>query len=166
MSDDLVTWLREQIESCKAAAMATTPGPWTSWLEDRDHEGGDSFIATEGEDLYAYVKVGGTYNPKFGEDQDFIALNDPQHVRARCEAELAILAEHRILWRGGTDPANEEFSVISIGGADQDHGCMNCHYYGQGGVKGYGYCRTVRLLASGYRHRPGYREEWALPVAL
>jgi hypothetical protein len=25
---------------------------------------------------------------------------------------------------------------------------------------GLGWCRTVRLLASGYKHRPGYQEEW------
>ena len=23
------------------------------------------------------------------------------------------------------------------------------------------WCRTIRLLGSGYRHRPGYRQEWA-----
>jgi hypothetical protein len=77
----------------------------------------------------------------------------------RCEAELAILGEHLILRRGEMPEGYEEFSVVRIGGADKDSGCVTCHYYGQGGVKGYGICRTVKFLASGYQHRPGYREE-------
>ena len=89
--------------------------------------------------------------------------NDPQDTIARCEAELAILDEHFILTNENRIEAYEEFSVVpwgAKGGAgDQGSGCVTCHYYGMGGVKGYGICRTVRLLASGYKHRPGYREE-------
>jgi Family of unknown function (DUF6221) len=79
---------------------------------------------------------------------------------ARLEAQLAILDEHYILWRHDTSETYEEFSVVAVGSADKDHGCVTCHYYGMGGVKGYGYCRTVRHLGAAYRHRPGYREEW------
>jgi hypothetical protein len=86
--------------------------------------------------------------------------NDPRDTIARCEAELAILDTHYILWRHDTSEAYEEFSVVAIGGANQDHGCVTCHYYSQGGVKGYGYCRTVRQLGHGYRHWDGYREGW------
>ena len=32
---------------------------------------------------------------------------------------------------------------------------------GMGGVWGKGYCRTVRLLAGGYRHRPGFPAAFA-----
>ena len=78
---------------------------------------------------------------------------------AQLETHLAILDEHYILWRHDTNEDYENFCVVSIGGADKDHGCVTCHYYGQGGVKGYGYCRTVRHLGWGYRFRPGYREE-------
>lgn len=58
----------------------------------------------------------------------------------RCEAELAILDEH---------PPNDSF------GAD-DICCSTCGDVPQVPFP----CSTVRLLASGYRHRPGYREEW------
>jgi len=44
---------------------ATTPGPWSSFVEGRDHTSGDSFIQTGGEDFYL---TGGTIA-----DQDFIA---------------------------------------------------------------------------------------------
>jgi len=46
--------------------------------------------------------------------------------------------------------------VVKFGGANKDSGCVTCHYYGRGGVKGCGTCRTVRLLAGGYKHRPGF----------
>lgn len=88
----------------------------------------------------------------------FIAANDPESRIADLEAKLAILDEHYILASDDRNEAYEEFSVVAIGGADKDSGCATCHYYGQGGVKGYGICLTVRLLASGYRHRPGYEE--------
>ena len=89
---------------------------------------------------------------------EHIILNDPRNTVARCEAELAILDEHYILFKDDRNPDYDEFSVVKIGGADGDSGCITCHYYGMGGVKGYGICRTVRLLAAGYRHHPGYAE--------
>ena len=44
---------------------ATTPGPWSSFIEGRDHVSGSDFIQTAGEDIDLY---GATR-----EDQDFIA---------------------------------------------------------------------------------------------
>jgi hypothetical protein len=79
---------------------------------------------------------------------------------ADCEAKLAILDEHYILIRDDRDEAYEEFSIIPRGGANQDRGCVTCHYEAMGGVRGAGVCRTVKLLGTGYRHRPGYQEAW------
>ena len=42
-----------------------TPGPWKSYVEDRDEMSGSSFIMTAGEDIY---RTGATTH-----DQDFIA---------------------------------------------------------------------------------------------
>jgi hypothetical protein len=57
------------LEEVKKRYEATTPGPWLSYIEGRDHTGGDSVIVrgTNGseEDLYL---TGGTEA-----DQDFIA---------------------------------------------------------------------------------------------
>jgi len=44
---------------------ASTPGPWQSFIEGRDHLGGSDFIRTGGEDIYL---SGATHA-----DQDFIA---------------------------------------------------------------------------------------------
>ena len=85
--------------------------------------------------------------PMFGSDLEAIA----ERV-ARCEAELAILDEHR------GDPS--EWGGRRPDGAWQRQGlvCMSCgHDDGHSGVAWP--CRTVRLLAGGYKHRPGYREE-------
>ena len=99
---------------------------------------------------------------------DHIIRHDPRNVVADCEAKLAILDEHYILTSGDRNPDYEEFSVVpwgAKGGAgDRGSGCVTCHYYGMGGVKGYGVCRTVRSLASAYKHRPGYREVWTLGI--
>lgn len=71
-----------------------------------------------------------------------IIRHDPRWVVADCEAKLLILDEHQpvpvpgMAWRG----------------------CGTCK---EGGGPAMFPCRTVRLLASGYRHRDGYRKVWA-----
>ena len=88
--------------------------------------------------------------------------NDPRDTIARCGAELGFLDTHYILHSGDTNEAYEEFSVTPHPGVNGcDYGCVTCHYRGMGGVWGQGYCRTIRLLGSAYKHQPGYREEWA-----
>ena len=54
--------LNEIEERCNKA----TKGPWKSYIEGRDHESGDSFIETGGEEIYLS-------NPLFDNNQDFIA---------------------------------------------------------------------------------------------
>jgi len=59
-------------------ALAASPGPWTSWIEGRDHAAGDAFIETAAEDLYPRVVVGGEeWNSNWQADQDFIAAANP-----------------------------------------------------------------------------------------
>jgi hypothetical protein len=62
VTDHLSTETLAEMEKRCAEA---TPGPWSSWVEGRDHYSGDSFIRTEGEDIY----LSGTT----AADQDFIA---------------------------------------------------------------------------------------------
>lgn len=82
----------------------------------------------------------------FGEKREHairhIVRHGPQDVIADCEAKLAILERHL----GDPDSA--------IGGA----WCVVCDFQHLP-------CPTVRLMASGYRYRPGYQEAWgAMPV--
>lgn len=55
----------EELQEIEARCNATTPGPWVSWVEGRDHLSGDHFIQTKGEDIYL---SGATIA-----DQDFMA---------------------------------------------------------------------------------------------
>jgi hypothetical protein len=55
----------ERLAEIERRCELASPGPWKSWVEGRDHDGGDNFIMTGGEDIYL---TGGTVN-----DQDFIA---------------------------------------------------------------------------------------------
>ena len=81
---------------------------------------------------------------------------------ARCEAELAILDEHYILFNGDRNEKYEQYSIMPPPFPPEDCGCVTCHYASRGGVNGYGICRTVRILAAGYRHHPGWAEAgWA-----
>jgi hypothetical protein len=87
-----------------------------------------------------------------------------REVTARCEAELAILDEHYILTSDDKNPDYEEFCVYRFPSHGYDFGCVCCHYYAQGAVRNYGYCRTLAAVASAYRHREGYTEHWAVPT--
>ena len=53
------------LDEIEARLAATTPGPWQSFVEGRDHTSGSSFIRTSGQDIEL---AGAT-----AADQDFIA---------------------------------------------------------------------------------------------
>ena len=55
----------KEINDIKERCDKTTPGPWKSFIEGRDHTSGSSFIRTSGDDIEL---SGATTN-----DQDFIA---------------------------------------------------------------------------------------------
>jgi hypothetical protein len=90
--------------------------------------------------------------------------NDPRDTIARCEAELAILDEHALTWPDGQPEYEhlDESVTDSRGGVHYmpvkgdlipPYTCRICGY--DDGRP----CMTVSLLAGGYRHWPGYREE-------
>ena len=90
----LTEFLTARLDEDEVAAKAATPGPWTSYIEGRDHWGGDSFIATEGDDLYPYVMVNTTHNPRYAADRDHIARHDPARVLREVEAGRAFLRRY------------------------------------------------------------------------
>jgi hypothetical protein len=152
--EEPVAWLRSAILARKAAAEAATPGPWEFEPDD------EVFTVYDGEHGDLVGQTVAFTRRRAEANGGHIAMNDPTDILARCEAELAILDEHYTLYRGDTNELYEEFSVCYPPGIPGlNCGCVTCHYIGQGGVKQYGICRTVKLLASGYRHQPGYREE-------
>jgi hypothetical protein len=155
---EAVAWLREQIQerlssACGLAAIGS--GHWVA-------------VKNAGLDWTVHDALGGTLQAPAMADcwgeapAQFIAGNDPQDVIARCEAELAILDEHA---EGGPDElrhghweghgSNERWI------RDEPNDCPVCVYPGfSTSIHEEEPCKTVRLLASGYRHRPGYAEHW------
>jgi hypothetical protein len=147
MSDDLVAWLREQVtarlkiaQDAAEAAYSSGDGD-TSWRFNYQGRPVARIIGAPWESSYGdgiwncddplddcdEMRLAGTYTG------EHIALNDPQDVIARCEAELAILDECDLLLKVGIafpDEAGPESAA-----------------------------KIVRLIGSGYRHRDGYREE-------
>lgn len=177
MSDELVTWLREQVEADKKTAEMISSGGFAPERWDTDPlgqvspermAGADAINALlrdpEEEDrafwpngfwvaLYSWGRESGepeSERTRGSElpvlivndgrrESDHCARHDPRTVVARCEAELAILDEHWHAANGWGRPINR---------------CRTC-------TKEVSYpCRTIRLIGSGYRFRPGYREEW------
>ena len=55
----------EMLDEMERRCIAATPDPWQSFVEGRDHYGGESFVRIGGEDIY----LGGATIA----DQDFIA---------------------------------------------------------------------------------------------
>jgi hypothetical protein len=158
--DDFTAWLRQRIQARMALACGTIElGNAEVW-----HEQSSGVLMTgDGTDedhWHGMWAMGDSTLTRLME------ANDPRDTIARCEAELAILDAHYILTKEDRSEQYEEFSVTPHPGADGcDFGCVTCHYRGMGGVWGQGYCRTVRLLGYAYRHRDGYRPEWA-PIAM
>ncbi|MFF0864180.1 DUF6221 family protein [Nonomuraea sp. NPDC003560] len=157
MSADLLSWLRSVIEGDKAAAIAAdkaSPGPWVN----RGQAGEGSAWQIHGaltddsetewdEERQDVVNIGirvATLNYSDGggvwerEAADHIVLQQPRDTIARCTAELALLDEHP-----------EAAGTYLPNWAGRCQGCGERTP-----------CTTVKLLASGRRHRPGFNPEW------
>ena len=63
-----------ELERLQALLDAASPGPWTSFVEGRDHHGGDNFIQLGGlDDSQPDMYVRHDSRPATVSDQDFIA---------------------------------------------------------------------------------------------
>ena len=151
-----VAWLRETIEGDKVRAEGMAVLLGAEWSTRRnDSDGFDYTVYGTDPD----EPVADTWRADVA---SWLADNAPQDTIARCEAELAILDEHYILYEGDRNPKYEQYSIMPPPFPPEDCGCVTCHYGSRGGVGGYGICRTVRLLAGGYKHRPGFPAAFAM----
>lgn len=147
-----VAWLRAQVEARKAAAEAASEGPWDasavtpSWAGFTEQPLAPAKVACldDDEDNCLFVALRFGLPPERNEaNAAHIAANDPRDTIARCEAELAILDEH------GPDDTFGPGDVCCCACGDRPQVPFPC--------------RTVRLLAGGYRHRPGYPAAFVAP---
>lgn len=130
MSDGFAEWIRGCIRTRRALArhLVESEAARPEW-----HESSSGVLVTgapQHDDAWA-----GMFAIGDSRLSRFMACHDPRDTIARCDAELAILADH----------------------ASNDHEtypeCVHC------AVQCFP-CRTVRLVGEGYRHWDGYREEW------
>lgn len=65
------------LEAIEARCAAASPGPWTSFVEGRDHMSGDDFIrvgeSDDEPDMYVSRAGAGSVRPASAADLDFIA---------------------------------------------------------------------------------------------
>jgi Family of unknown function (DUF6221)/Nudix N-terminal len=133
--DELVPWLRAEIEADKRAASpkiirerwVLDPEPWEAHATGIVNERGAGIAACVGD--YAALHI---------------VRHGPLDVIADCEAKLAVLDLHC----GEpleTDLPDGDYRVRQV--------CTRCD-------DGYWPCRTVRLIGYAYRLRDGYREAW------
>ena len=143
-------WLREQVTARLEAARATSRPAWRDWYTEPWYDG--EFLndgRTARSDLWGRAGAGGFTSQGALPTvmADHIALNDPQDVIARCEAELAIL-----------DGCDDQESWLEDAREGEPGDPALSLEWREGYVAG---LRQVReLVASGYKHRPGYAEHW------
>jgi hypothetical protein len=144
--DDLVTWLRAQLDDdervAKGASMLSRP-PWTPRITCDQ----DGYVSGRITDDRGYAVVHVEDQTPASAEAEHIARWDPARVLAEVDAKRRILELHA--------PVN-----------DYDPNGPVCSTCGEAGNPGDETavvrwpCSTVRLVALPYADRPGYREEW------
>jgi len=139
VSDDLITWLRAQLDEDEAVANSATSGPWSN----DDPLACDGVFAKAIDNFVVdcdYVRMG----PFAVHNATHIARHDPARVLAEVEAKRRILDLHHGDW-----PYDPEDGPGDYSWTEQ---CQGCYKPAP--------CPTVCLLALPYADRPGYQEEW------
>ena len=157
--DDLLQFLRARLDEDERVARAATEGPWwynpgKQWLgpeafEKYDLRQGEEFVGYGGPHPFtgAVCATGPANNMQSMQDAEHIARHDPARVLAEVEAKRRIIEEHK--------PA------VPKGRPNRERGCLTCTTAQEwDAAANEANCLTLRLLASPYADRPGYREEW------
>ena len=147
--DEAIEWLRQQVQArLDAARKAGTGEPWEAdrhydalyFVDMKPSDGPVTSAVDLHEASLGMPEMHDFENPRFLWASTFqarhIALNDPQDVIARCEAELGILHVYG-LWAAEDEPGHPAMGAAACAVSD-----------------------AVRHLASGYKHRDGYAEHW------
>jgi hypothetical protein len=154
--DEMITFVREQLDEDERIAREATPGPWAA---DDDQE-----VYSEVDDgPLNEPSVANCYrNPRTGDrgaNPQHIARHDPARVLREVEAKRKILDEllslPHYMWQNHDDYGcpkvlDAESWRYVYGTAEQVCDCGRDAHVD----------RSLRLLAAIFSDRPGYREEW------
>lgn len=140
--DDLVTWLRQQLDDDERVAREADPEPTAEDLEFGDWR-------SAWEDPYDPV------HPQGGPIATHIQMHKPARVLAEVDAKRRIMAIHNR--RADVYPGDA--------GGTFDNCCDGCGYEGicdDPVTENINDCPILRALALPYAGRPGCRDEWRL----
>jgi len=152
---DLVAFLTARLDEDEqiarnAGAPPTVDGDRETWTYDRQGFAvrathGRWNVATRRDDLADSREIHMT--DSYGEH---IARHEPARVLREVAAKRAILEDHRIkpaTWREVDD--------------EYPFGCERCHFDRDEGVYGFGYCPTLKAMASIWSDHSDYNQEWS-----
>lgn len=171
MSDDLITWLRGVLEEDERVARGALHGPVEEpWRAIKSRITGSEYDAVgqrgywhrepdaDGLGTFVIADFGACGGSKAG----YFLRFQPRQMLADIAAKRAVLDLHSIVWRDIGWLEDDEGELVEA--TDELPVCGYCvpkhsHFRTRQDVPE-GACQTVRLLASAYAERPGYREEW------
>lgn len=144
--DELVAWLREQIAEKRRRAMRTqwtAGGPPAAWTYNREGFRLTSLDPAGNAQGVAHRRAGtGTDGEPYDDvlldvDGEHMEFNDPQAAVAECDAHTSLIDFWSLAYSKPSDFSGPQWDQVRA----------NAKW-------------TVKKIASAYRHRPGYREEW------
>jgi hypothetical protein len=156
VSEDLIDWLRAQLDDDERKARAATPGPWwdSKILAAPGHHtirGGPSnwrgFDGSLGGDTRPIARiepapdVEGNFVTNHDADAEHIARHDPARVLREVEARRRLIDQYEAMRAG----AEASAGTILAGAAKVRLGA---------------YEMAVKIMALPYSDHPGFREEW------
>jgi len=132
--DDLVQWLRAQLdEDERIARAAQRQRGGGEWVARADASG---IVAVEGLPVRAGEPIPVVLHPDEDETADHIAEHDPARVLREVEAKRQALAHYQQVFQQAVDGADSYVKIAAALG------------------------RQIRIIASIYADRPGYKESW------
>jgi hypothetical protein len=134
--DDLVQWLRAQLDEDERIARAASPGPWRANAEHDEVLAVDEITAAEG-----FALSGGQLRATV----DHIAEHDPARVLREIDAKRRLVDLH----------AKDEYydGCVICDNGNNSCGCMSGWHWKYP-------CDTLKILALPYADRPGYQDDW------
>lgn len=129
--DDLVQWLRAQLDEDEVKARTVGEETWEARYVDSANDYPDTATVrlSDGTDIAVMERYS-------MQDAEHIATWDPARVLREIDAKRQVIAHYQKVFQEAVDGAD---SYVKIAAA---------------------LSRQIRILAAVYTDRPGYREEW------
>lgn len=143
--NELVEFLRARLDEDEAAAKraAAVASRWV--------DAGSLLLGlTEEPNIYELDFAAAT-NYRYDDALTHAARHDPDRVLADVQAKRRIMDEHM------PTPVD---AVAWEDDQEAPYGCRTCAFSSEEGVRGWGYCLTLKLLALPHAGHEHYRDKW------